>query len=174
MVHFHGPCLPPLRVFSCLASLPLSLSLSGGFAVRREDGLGGWPPVHSSFWFSSTVRLASVASGFMPFWISPSTRPGSVWWSPAASQACRPWWTEAVGSGSGTISLPLIILRSSQISRIALCSSLLFQVTLVVDEEQGCCRYMKLAGRVRAYQQGVERRRPWLAAGLRWLAASSG
>uniref|UniRef100_A0A453ENB6 Uncharacterized protein n=1 Tax=Aegilops tauschii subsp. strangulata TaxID=200361 RepID=A0A453ENB6_AEGTS len=107
----------------------------------------------------------------MPYLSSPSTNPGSVWWLPVASQAGHPWWMEADGSGSGASSLSPISLRSSLIWRMALCCCLLFQVTLVVDEERGRCRYLKSADRVRAYQQLI----PWWSDGaLDWLPVSAG
>lgn len=105
-----------LRVGQSLPLPPLSLALSGGFAARREDGLGGWPLlVHSSIsrvWFRSC--FASVASGAMPLSRSPLARPSRAWWSPDASPTYCPRKTVVTGSGSGA-SLPSRI--SSWLSR---------------------------------------------------------
>ena len=142
-----------LRVVLLALISPLSLFLSSGSAVRRDDGIGGWPPsVYSSSKCSSRESLAFGASGVMPFSSSPSTRPGSVRCSPGSFRACRPWRTGADRSGSGRSSPSPISLLSSLIWRATICCCLLFQAIMGVDEEQGRCRNLKPAYRVCAYQ----------------------
>ena len=48
-------------------------------AGRREDGLGGRPPLYIVL-VGSVVEFALMASGLVPNWSAPSTLPSGVGW----------------------------------------------------------------------------------------------
>jgi len=153
-----------LRVFPRVLLPPLSLFLSGGFAARREDGLGGW------LLYKLVVGLCvvlSVCSGVMP--LSALHRPvravlGGRWPLPFPAGRC-PWRMGATGGGSGASFPPRISSLSSLIWRKPNCRRFLLQSAMVVDGGGRWRKLLQSADRVRAHQQRCLR---W-SGGFTWL-----
>jgi hypothetical protein len=104
---FSATRAPPLRVAEHLQIPARSRCSFDGVAGRRGEGKGARRLVYISC--RSRLSFSHVEYGVMPFLSSSSTPASRVRRPPSCPPAGCPWWTVAVGVGSGKSSLNKLV-----------------------------------------------------------------